>query len=174
MKKQMAMLASACILGFAMVSPAQAQICLPELSPQDSAQDGVQNCGGDPGGGGGGGGSPGYTLQGVIQNEGYTTDGAPPGGKRVKIRAYSRFADPNNDRVDADYINVRCNARDPYGPGYTTDYDEEGNGALVDVKFASNWVVGEFRTITIECAHHARYGWLTYDTTSSLQIAIPH
>ncbi|UZW61936.1 hypothetical protein [Lysobacter enzymogenes] len=171
MKHQIATVALALILGMATIWPAQAQeICLPELNPQDSAQ----SCGGDPGGGGGGGGTPGYVLQGVIQNEGYTTEGAVPGGKRLKIRAYSRLADASNDRVDAHYINVRCNAYDPYGPGYTSDYDEENNGALVDVKFASNSVQGEFRTVKVVCTHHARFGFLTYDTTSSAEIVVPH
>ncbi|KMM74833.1 hypothetical protein DYQ93_00170 [Xanthomonas sp. LMG 8992] len=126
------------------------------------------------GGGGGGGSTPVYTLQGVIQNQGYESDNRPAGGKRLKIRAYSRFANANNDRVDARYINVRCNAYDPYGNGYTTDYDEEGNGALVDVHFTSNFVYGIYRKITVVCTHHAEYGANTYDATSNAEIEIPY
>lgn len=126
------------------------------------------------GGGGGGGSTPVYTLQGVIQNQGYESDGLPAGGKRLKIRAYSRFANANNDRVDANYINVRCNAYDQIGNGYTTDYDEEGNGALVDVHFKSNFVYGIYRKITVVCTHHAEYGANTYDATSNAEIEIPY
>ncbi|MCW0385563.1 hypothetical protein NB717_002363 [Xanthomonas sacchari] len=126
------------------------------------------------GGGGGGGSTPVYTLQGVIQNQGYESDGRPAGGKRLKIRAYSRFANANNDRVDANYINVRCNAYDQIGNGYTTDYDEEGNGALVDVHFKSNFVYGIYRKITVVCTHHAEYGANTYDATSNAEIEIPY
>ncbi|MDQ7758415.1 hypothetical protein RAB70_12150 [Xanthomonas sontii] len=125
-------------------------------------------------GGGGGGSTPVYTLQGVIQNQGYESDGRPAGGKRLKIRAYSRFANANNDRVDANYINVRCNAYDQIGNGYTTDYDEEGNGALVDVHFKSNFVYGIYRKITVVCTHHAEYGANTYDATSNAEIEIPY
>ncbi|MET9252922.1 hypothetical protein [Streptomyces sp. NPDC003717] len=130
--------------------------------------------GGDGGGGGGGGGAPSYVLQGVIQVEGYTN--APNGqpGRRVEIRGYSRLANASNDRVDADYINVRCNAYD--FNGYTTDYDSENGGALVDVHFASNWVYGvgpTYRTITVSCTHHATKYGVDYDTTSTRQIVIP-
>ncbi|UYB54003.1 hypothetical protein OCJ37_08750 [Xanthomonas sp. AM6] len=113
-------------------------------------------------------------LQGVIENQGYESDNGPGGGKRVKIRAYSRFANASNDRVDADYINVRCNAYDQIGNGYTTEYDSENGGALVDVHFASNFVYGIYRTITVVCAHHATFGVNTYDTTSNAQFTIPN
>ncbi|MBO9880294.1 MULTISPECIES: hypothetical protein [Xanthomonas] len=136
-------------------------------------EEGPGSCGYQPPGSGGGS-TPVYTLQGVIQNQGYESDNRPAGGKRLKIRAYSRFANANNDRVDANYINVRCNAYDPYGNGYTTDYDEEGNGALVDVHFTSNFVYGAYRKITVVCTHHAEYGANTYDTTSNAQIDIPY
>ncbi|MDQ1092893.1 hypothetical protein QE400_002306 [Xanthomonas sacchari] len=141
-----------------------------EFQNEVSADNGIE-CGG---GGGGGGSTPVYTLQGVIQNQGYESDNRPAGGKRLKIRAYSRFANANNDRVDARYINVRCNAYDQVGNGYTTDYDEEGNGALVDVHFTSNFVYGIYRKITVVCTHHAEYGANTYDATSNAEIEIPY
>ncbi|MEU3460355.1 hypothetical protein ABZ721_10400 [Streptomyces sp. NPDC006733] len=129
--------------------------------------------GGDSGGtGGGGGGTPAtYVLQGVIQNEGYETSGQ---GRRVKIRGYSRLADANNNRVDADYINVRCSAYDALG-GYTTDYDSENGGALVDVHFASNFVYGysSYRTIRVNCTHQATKNGVAYATTSTSIIDIP-
>jgi len=122
---------------------------------------------------GGGGTPPTFFLQGVIENQGYQTD--PNGyGRRVDIRGYSRLADANNNRVDADYISVRCYAYDALG-GWTTDYDDEYNGALVDVHFASNWVygIGGYRTITVNCTHHATKYGVVYDTTSTAQINIP-
>jgi hypothetical protein len=133
---------------------------------------GSDNC--DGGGDGGGGGTgPTYVLQGVIQNQGYETD-PHTGGRRVDIRGYSRLADASNNRVDADYINVRCYAYDALG-GWTTDYDSENNGALVDVHFASNFVtgIGGYRTITVNCTHHATKYGVAYDTTSTAQITIP-
>ncbi|MFI6228357.1 hypothetical protein ACIBCR_13715 [Micromonospora echinospora] len=132
------------------------------------------SCGGgsDPGGGAGGGYTT-YTLQGAIENQGYETSGY---GKRVKIRGYSRFADSSNNRVDADYINVRCYAYDMLG-GYTTGYDSENNGALVDIKFASNYVYGVagggYRTITVTCSHYAEKNGVQYNATSNTQIDIP-
>lgn len=130
-------------------------------------------CGGDGEGGGssgGGGTAPTYVLQGVIQNEGY--ESGPAGGKRVKIRGYSRFADVNNNRVDADFISVRCNAYDALG-GYTTEYDEESDGALVDVHFPSNWIYGAYRKITVVCVHNATNGVNTYNATSTAEFTIP-
>lgn len=131
------------------------------------------DCGGGDGGGGGGGGgtTPSYTLQGVIQTEGFESSGQ---GRRVKIRGYSRLANSSNNRVDADYINVRCFAYDALG-GYTTDYDSENGGALVDVHFASNFVygIGSYRTITVNCTHEATKYGVTYNATSTLQVNIP-
>ncbi|WP_017912794.1 hypothetical protein [Xanthomonas sp. SHU 166] len=126
------------------------------------------------GGGGGGGSTPVYTLQGVIQNQGYQTENGPAGAKRVVIRAYSRFANASNNRIDADYMNVNCKAYDVYGHS-GSDYDEERNGALVDVHFKSPWVLGygTYRKITVVCTHHAEYGANTYDTTSNMEIQIP-
>lgn len=135
-------------------------------------EEGPGSCGYQPPGSGGS--TPVYVLQGVIENQGYESDNGPGGGKRVKIRAYSRFANASNDRVDADYINVRCNAYDQIGNGYTTEYDSENGGALVDVHFASNFVYGIYRTITVVCAHHATFGVNTYDTTSNAQFTIPN
>lgn len=133
----------------------------------------IEGCSGEGGGGGGGGDPITYTLQGVIQNEGYEYESNGP-GKRVKIRGYSRFADPSNDRVDADYINVRCYAYDPLG-GNTTKYDSENGGALVDVKFESNPVygVGGYRRITVTCTHYAEMNGVQYNTTSNAVIDIP-
>lgn len=161
----LAMIAALAGTGLA-AAPAQATVTPP--CPIDSDCGG----GGDTGGGGGGGGTQAtYVLQGVIQNEGYESSGQ---GRRVKIRGYSRLADSGNDRVDADYINVRCSAYDALG-GYTTDYDSENNGALVDVHFASNFVygIGGYRTITVSCTHHATKNGIVYDTTSTAQINIP-
>ncbi|MGC4808794.1 hypothetical protein [Micromonospora sp. DT233] len=137
-------------------------------------------CGGGDGGGGGGGGttppSPAYNLQGVIQKDDEGHDGAWPyrtGG--IKVRGYSRLATWGNDRVDADYINVRCYAN---VLGYsTTDYDSENGGALVDVHFWSpivptSGVPAPSRTVTVNCVHHAvKYG-VNYDATSTAQFVI--
>lgn len=133
-----------------------------------------------PGGGGGGGTppAPAYTLQGVIELEKYGHEGNWPyrtGG--VKVRGYSRFANASNNRVDADYINVRCYANTLTGYS-TTDYDSENNGALVDVHFWSptipvTGVSPEFRTITINCVHHATKNGVNYNTTSTRQFVIP-
>ncbi|MGW6746136.1 hypothetical protein ACWGDX_36275 [Streptomyces sp. NPDC055025] len=148
-------------------APAQAIIINPPC-PIDSDTCGG---GGDGGGGGGGGTTPSYVLQGVIQQQGYDSNA---NGRRVNIRGYSRLADSGNDRVDADFIEVRCNAYDALG-GYTTSYDSENNGALVDVHFSSNFVygIGPYRTITVQCTHHATKNGISYDTISSTQIAIP-
>ncbi|MFE0590280.1 hypothetical protein [Micromonospora echinospora] len=131
------------------------------------------SCGGSGDTGGGNGGYTTYTLQGAIENQGYETSGY---GKRVKIRGYSRFADSSNNRVDADYINVRCYAYDMLG-GYTTGYDAENDGALVDIKFASNYVYGVagggYRTITVTCSHYAEKNGVQYNATSNTQIDIP-
>lgn len=153
---------------FGVVPEASAQR-FEEICPIDT------ECGGDGEGGGsagGGGTAPTYVLQGVIQNQGYET--GPGGGKRVKIRGYSRFADVNNNRVDADFISVRCNAYDALG-GYTTEYDDESNGALVDVHFASNFVYGvsNYRRITVVCVHNATNGVNNYSATSTAEIDIP-
>ncbi|MEV6690978.1 hypothetical protein AB0M35_05845 [Micromonospora sp. NPDC051196] len=133
-----------------------------------------------PGGGGGGGTppAPAYTLQGVIELEKYGHEGSWPyrtGG--VKVRGYSRFANSSNNRVDADYINVRCYANTLSGYS-TTDYDSENNGALVDVHFWSptipvTGVSPEFRTITVNCVHHATKNGVSYNTTSTRQFLIP-
>lgn len=125
-----------------------------------------------PGGGGGGGGTPAatYTLQGVIQHQGYEYSSG--GFRHAKIRGYSRFANQNNDRVDADYIEVRCYA---YGPtGTTMDYDSETDGALVDVHFYSSGypAIGGSGIVNVQCTHHAEFRGVTYDATSSSQIAI--
>lgn len=153
-----------------MTAPAHAlPICEP--SPVENVSFGDGCDGGD--GGGGGGTPPTYVLQGVIQNQGYDSDPHVPHGSRVNIRGYSRLADANNNRVDADYINVRCYAYDPLG-GATTDYDSENNGALVDVHFSSNFVYGSYRTITVNCTHHATKYGIVYDTTSTAQITIPY
>ncbi|WP_217809736.1 hypothetical protein [Micromonospora sp. NBS 11-29] len=159
------------------VTPAQA---IPVEPPCPIGDDG---CGGGsepppPGGGGGTPPAPAYTLQGVIDLEKYGHEGSWPyrvGG--VKVRAYSRFANAGNNRVDADYINVRCYANDAYGHS-TTDYDSENGGALVDVTFWSpvNPVTGvlpQFRTITVTCAHHATNNGVNYDTTSTRQFVVP-
>lgn len=45
--------------------------------------------------------------------------------------------------------------QDPFGNGYTTDYDEEGSGALVGVHFTCSFVHGIYRKITGACTHHA-------------------
>lgn len=151
-----------------MTTPAHALGPRCQITPED-------DCSGDGGGGGGGGGTgPVYVLQGVIENQGYDFDPNVPHSGRVDIRGYSRLADANNQRVDADYINVRCYAYDASG-GWTTDYDSENNGALVDVHFASNWVygIGSYRTITVNCTHHATKYGVVYDTTSTAQITIP-
>jgi len=171
------MLAAALAAQFAMAPTAHAASPVKprsaNLMPECPAGEDCGGGGGDPGGGGGGGTQPTYVLQGVIQNEGYETNAQ--GGKRLKIRAYSRFANANNDRVDASYINVRCNAYDNNAPGSgTTDYDSENNGALVDVHFNSNFVYGVYRTITVICLHHATYGVNVYDATSTAEIAIPY
>ncbi len=158
---------------------AGADVNLCEVNPEPlKGSDPSSFCGGGGTGGGGGGTTPPpppppaptYTLQGVIQNEGYESNAY---GRRLRIRAYSRFANQNNNRVDADYINVRCTAFDQLG-GSTTDYDSENNGALVDVHFNSNFVYGAFRTITVSCTHNARNGAITYDSTSTTQINIPY
>lgn len=126
----------------------------------------------NPPGGGGGGGSTGptYTLQSVIQHEGYEYSSG--GFRHARIRGYSRFANQNNDRVDADYIEVRCYA---YGPtGNTMDYDSETDGALVDVHFYSSGypAIGGSGIVNVQCTHHAEFRGVTYDAASSSQIAI--
>ncbi|MFI0795882.1 hypothetical protein ACH4OY_24830 [Micromonospora rubida] len=134
------------------------------------------------GGGGGGEGpvtppSPAYNLQGVIQLEATGHEGSWPfrsGG--VKVRGYSRLATWGNDRVDADYINVRCFAT---VLSYTTQEDDsENNGALVDVHFWSrivpvSGVPVQSRTVTVNCVHHAEKYGVSYDTTSTAQFVIP-
>lgn len=155
---------TAALVGTALAAaPAQATLNPP--CPID------QDCGGETGGStGGGGGTPQtYTLQGVIQHNKDLTDGQ---GRRAEFRGYSRLADADNNRVDADYINVRCYARD--FAGYTTDYDSENNGALVDVTFQSNTLYGALRTITVDCVHHAEKNGIVYDTTSTLQYNVTY
>lgn len=135
-------------------------------------------CGEEPGGGGGGGGGgtipppPTYTLQGVIQNQGYEYQPGPARFGRVRIRGYSRFANANNDRVDADYMEVRCFAYDP-NSNYTTDFDSESNGALVDVHFSSPFVPGGSIGIRVNCTHYATFRGVTYNSTSTAQIFVP-
>ncbi|SCL67167.1 hypothetical protein [Micromonospora peucetia] len=133
--------------------------------------------GGDPGTGPGvPPPAPAYTLQGVIQHEGEEHQGAWPLRQgRVKIRGYSRFANSSNDRVDANYINVRCSAT---VLGYTNnDYDAENNGALVDVHFKSpmvpvSGVPVQSRTVTVTCIHYAEKNGVSYDATSTAQFVI--
>ena len=126
-----------------------------------------------PIGGGGGGGTPAgptYTLQGVIQQQGFSYSSG--NFRHAKIRGYSRLANQNNDRVDADYIEVRCYA---YGPtGTTMDYDDETNGALVDVHFYSSGhpPIGGSGIVNVQCTHYAEFNGVTYNATSSAQIAI--
>ncbi|MFF3867730.1 hypothetical protein [Micromonospora sp. NPDC001898] len=137
----------------------------------------------DGGGGGGGGGGPvtppppAYNLQGVIQLEDTGHEGSWPlrrGG--VKVRGYSRLATWSNNRVDANYINVRCSAT---VLSYSSDdYDSENNGALVDVSFWSptvpvTGVPVQSRTVTVNCTHHAEKNGVNYDTTSTAQFVIP-
>ncbi|WP_329108719.1 hypothetical protein OG792_08745 [Micromonospora sp. NBC_01699] len=166
-----ALLASLALTGVAAM-PAQAW--LPEC-PIDS------ECGGGGGGEGGGGGGtppgPAYNLQGVIQLEDTGHEGAWPlrlGG--IKVRGYSRLATWGNDRVDANYINVRCSAT---VLSYSTqEYDSENNGALVDVHFWSptvpvTGVPAQSRTVTVTCIHHAEKNGVNYDTTSTAQFVIP-
>ena len=144
------------------------------------------NCDGGGGGGTGDPGDPGtppppsspaYNLQGVIQLESVGHEGAWPfrvGG--IKVRGYSRLATWSNDRVDANYINVRCSAA---VLSYSTnDYDSENNGALVDVTFWSptvpvSGVPAQSRTVTVNCTHHAEKNGVNYDTTSTAQFVIP-
>jgi hypothetical protein len=147
-------------------TPAHAQFV------QECTIDNPDSCNNNPGGGGGGGGTPAatYTLQGVIQHQGY--DYSSGGMRHAKIRGYSRFANQNNDRVDADYIEVRCTA---YGPtGNTMDYDSETDGALVDVHFYSSGypAIGGSGIVNVQCTHHAEHNGVTYDATSNAQIAI--
>lgn len=138
--------------------------------------DNPESCNQQPpgtGGTGGGGGTPTgptYTLQGVIQHQGY--DYSSGGFRHAKIRGYSRFANQNNDRVDADYIEVRCYA---YGPtGNTMDYDSETNGALVDVHFYSSGhpPIGGSGIVNVQCTHYAEFNGVIYNATSSSQIFI--
>ncbi|WP_027343278.1 hypothetical protein [Hamadaea tsunoensis] len=124
----------------------------------------------------GGGGGPTYVLQGVIQKIDEAHEGAWPSRLgTIQIRGYSRLANANNDRIDADYINVRCYANVlAYS---TTDYDSENNGALVDVHFWSpkvptSGVPAASRTVTVTCSHHAEKNGVSYDTTSSAQFVI--
>lgn len=120
MFKRAATLGIAVFLGLAIPGPASSpgQAIPVDCDPEN------MTC---PGGGGGGTTPPPvvYNLQGVIQNEGYESYQT---GRRVKIRGHSRLANASNDRVDADYINVRCYAYDALG-GYTADYDSENGGA---------------------------------------------
>jgi hypothetical protein len=155
-----------------MTTPAHALAEVCEPAPIENVTLAADTCGGD-GGGGGGGTTPTYDLQGVIQTEYYQYDSNHI-GRRVHIRGYSRLADASNNRVDADYINVRCYAYDALGHS-STDYDSENNGALVDVHFDSPWVsgIGGYRTITVNCVHHATKYGVVYDTTSTTQINIP-
>ncbi|MDC8012747.1 hypothetical protein [Tahibacter soli] len=134
--------------------------------------DNPDSCNFPPPGGGGGGTptGPTYTLQGVIQHQGYEYSSG--GFRHAKIRGYSRFANQNNDRVDADYIEVRCYA---YGPtGNTMDYDDETNGALVDVHFYSSGypAIGGSGIVNVQCTHYAENNGVVYNATSSAQIAI--
>lgn len=134
--------------------------------------DNPDSCNSNPPGGGSGGGTTGptYTLQGVIQHEGYEYSSG--GFRHAKIRGYSRFANQNNDRVDADYIEVRCYA---YGPtGTTMDYDSETDGALVDVHFYSSGypAIGGSGIVNVQCSHHVEHNGVTYDATSASQIFI--
>ncbi|MFI9638842.1 hypothetical protein ACIG87_02065 [Micromonospora sp. NPDC051925] len=136
--------------------------------------------GGDPGPGNPGTPpptSPAYNLQGVIQLESVGHEGTWPlrvGG--IKVRGYSRLATWSNDRVDANYINVRCSATVlSYA---TNDYDSENNGALVDVTFWSpivpvGGVPAQSRTVTVNCTHHAEKNGVNYDATSTAQFVIP-
>lgn len=155
----------------AMPRVAHAQFQLPCTINAEGEQD---SCDSTPPGGGGGGSGGGtqatYTLQGVIQHQGNDRDSG--GGVHAKIRGYSRFANQNNNRVDADYIEVRCYA---YGPtGTTMDYDSETNGALVDVHFYSSGYppVGGSGIVNVQCTHYAEHNGVTYNATSTAQIAI--
>ncbi|HJU40967.1 MAG TPA: hypothetical protein VJ724_15450 [Tahibacter sp.] len=134
--------------------------------------DNPDSCNFPPPGDGGGGGTTGptYTLQGVIQHQGY--DYSSGGFRHAKIRGYSRFANQYNDRVDADYIEVRCYA---YGPtGNTMDYDSETDGALVDVTFYSSGypAIGGSGIVNVQCTHYAENDGVVYNATSTAQIAI--
>ncbi|WP_432906949.1 hypothetical protein ACQP1S_14220 [Micromonospora matsumotoense] len=120
---------------------------------------------------------PAYNLQGVIQLESVGHEGNWPlrvGG--IKVRGYSRLATWGNDRVDANYINVRCSAT---ALAYVTnDYDSENNGALVDVTFWSptvpvTGVPVQSRTVTVRCTHHAEKNGVNYDAISTAQFVIP-
>ncbi|WP_410638450.1 hypothetical protein [Amycolatopsis sp. lyj-346] len=128
----------------------------------------------DPGTGGGSGGgtTAAYVLQGVIQTEGTESDGT---SRRVKLRGYSRFATPGNDRRDADYINVRCTATAQTG-AVTGDYDSENGGALVDVHFETPWIPNGamLRTVHVACTHYATKTGVVYETTSATDIAVPY
>lgn len=117
-----------------------------------------------------------YNLQGVIQDEGYESDGGIGQGRRVKIRGYSRLANASNDRIDADNIYVQCFAHDAiFGHPPTSEADSEDGGALVDVHFDSPWVYGvaNFRVITVNCTHTARKNGINYTATSTRQITVP-
>ena len=130
-------------------------------------EEGPGSCGYQPPGGGGGT-PPTYTLQGVIQDQGNERNSN--GWLFAHIRGYSRLADANNDRVDADYISVACNT---YGPGTSSDSDDEHNGALVDVHFYSAGVPrGGVNTVTVQCTHHAEKNGVSYNTTSTTQIPL--
>ncbi|KDN22101.1 hypothetical protein DV20_12015 [Amycolatopsis rifamycinica] len=124
------------------------------------------------GGGSGGGTTAAYVLQGVIQTEGTESDGT---ARRMKLRGYSRFATPGNDRRDADYINVQCTATAQTG-AVTGEYDSENGGALVDVHFGSPWIPnGAFlRSVHVACTHYATKSGVVYETTSAADITIPY
>ncbi|GLZ42837.1 hypothetical protein [Actinokineospora sp. NBRC 105648] len=161
LSKRLNIVAASVVVSLGIAIPAQA------MAESPSIVTGV----GEGGGSGGSGSLQPFNLQGVIQNQGYQSQGY---GRRVKIRGYSRLANSSNNRVDADYINVRCNAYDTLG-GYTTDYDSENGGSLVDVNFASNFVygVGDARKIRVNCTHYATKAGEVYQTTSELEIVIP-
>ncbi|WP_414941254.1 hypothetical protein [Amycolatopsis sp. cmx-11-51] len=153
-------------LSLGAIAPAQADpIQLPGISEPNPE---------DPGAGGGSGGSTtaAYVLQGVIQKEGLQSDGI---SKRVKIRGYSRFATPGNDRRDADYINVRCTATGP-GGSETGKYDSENGGALVDVDFETPWIPNGavLRTVHVACTHYATKAGVVYENTSATDITVPY
>ncbi|OLZ44140.1 hypothetical protein BS329_37565 [Amycolatopsis coloradensis] len=153
-------------LSLGSIAPAQADpIQLPGISEPNPEEPGT-------GGGSGGSTTAAYILQGVIQNEGLQSDGT---GKRVKIRGYSRFATPGNDRRDADYINVRCTATGP-GGSTTGDYDSENDGALIDVHFETPWIPNGavLRTVHVACSHYATKNGVVYETASATDIAVPY
>ena len=88
--------------------------------------------------------------------------GAVPGPRSVRIRAYSRFERLIGGswiKVDADFLSVNCTA-----PG-AADGDQEHDAGFTDVKFWTGFV-GFGLGIPVQCNHQANFGALQFNETT--------